>query len=364
MKILFLVNHFAEFGGIQRMLNHKILAFKKQTNCEIILVTRFQNNRDYLYESHQLTKKYDLNLDGSNTSFFGNQVIKFSFYKKVNKIIKDENPDIVVTTLTSFYALILPFIRKKTPKILEFHSTAATIKAGQWKFKQLIYKRYDAIVVLNIDEKNNYDLKNTFVIPNFVHEENRGTFPEFKKRTYTLIAAGRIEDVKQFDHLILAWAQISKQHLAWRLEIYGDGNKKSALESLIKDNNLSNSVHLMGNTKNLLHIMRAASIYCMTSMTDCFPMVLLEAKQAGLPIISYDCPYGPKNIIHHNSDGLLIEKDNIRAFSNATEKLIMSTKIREKMSINSFKNFEEYSSDNVVKLWFNLFTQLTVNGRE
>jgi hypothetical protein len=57
MKILFLVNHLAEYGGIQRMLNHKILAFKKHGDCEIIMVTRFQNNRDYLYESHQLTKK-------------------------------------------------------------------------------------------------------------------------------------------------------------------------------------------------------------------------------------------------------------------------------------------------------------------
>lgn len=364
MKILFLVNHLAEFGGIQRMLNHKILAFKKHADCEIVLVTRFQNNRDYLYESHQLTKKYDLNLDGSNTSLLRKQLIMFSFYQKINNIIKNEKPDVVVTTLTSYYALILPFISKKTPKILEFHSTANTIKAGQWKYKKLIYKQYDAIVVLNKDEKNNYDLKNTVVIPNFVHEENRSAYPEFKKRNRTLIAAGRLETVKQFDHLILAWSQISTQFPEWGLEIYGDGNEKSALESLIKENNLSNSVQLMGNTKNLFHSMREASIYCMTSLTDCFPMVLLEAKQAGLPIISYDCPYGPKNIIHHNNDGFLIDKNNIRAFSNAIEKLILNSDLRENMSVNSFKNFEEFSSGSVVKLWFNLFTQLKINGRK
>jgi len=363
MKILLLVNHFAEFGGIQRMLNHKILAFTTHDNCEIILVTRFQNNRDYLYESHQLTKKYDLNLDGT-TSFFGNQVIKISFYKKIRKIIKEEKPDVVISTLTSFYSLILPFISKKIPIIVEFHSTASTMKAGKWKFKRLIYKWYDAVVVLNKDEKNNYDLKNTIVIPNFVHAENLITYPEFKKRKHTLIAAGRLEPVKQFNHLILAWAQISTQYPEWSLEIYGDGNEKSALQCLIQDNQLSNSVHLMGNTKNLFNIMREASIYCMTSLTDCFPMVLLEAKQAGLPIISYDCPYGPKNIIHHNSDGLLIEKDNITSFSNALEKLIMNTEMRENMSINSYKNAEEFSSSNIVKLWFNLFTQLKVNVGE
>lgn len=360
MKILFLVNHFDEFGGIQRMLNHKILVFNQLVNCEIVLVTRFQNNRDYLYESHQLAKKYDLNLHG-NTSFFGNQVIKFNFYKKIKKIIKNEKPDVVLTTLTSYYALILPFISKNTPKIVEFHSTANTIKAGHWKFKRFIYKLYDAVVVLNKDEQNAYDLNNTVVIPNFIHDENLVLYPEFNKRKHTLIAAGRMEPVKQFDHLILAWAQISNRHRGWRLEIYGAGNGKMALEHLIQENNLSNSVQLMGNTKDLSIKMREASIYCLTSKTDCFPMVLLEAKQAGLPMISYDCPYGPKNIIHHNIDGLLIEKDNYILFSQAIEKLILNNVLRENMSVNAFDNAAEFSSNNVVKLWLNLFTQLKIN---
>jgi glycosyltransferase involved in cell wall biosynthesis len=357
MKILFLVNHLAEYGGIQRMLNHKILAFKKYTNCEIIFVTRFQNSRNYLYESHKLTKTYDLNLDG-NASFFGNQFVKFSFYKKINKIIKNEKPDVVITTLTSFYSLLLPFISQKTPKILEFHSTVNTMKAGQWKFKQFIYKRYDAIVVLNVDEKNNYALKNTIVIPNFVHEDNRVLYPEFSKRNRTIIAAGRIEAVKQFDHLILAWAQIHKQHPDWKVEIYGDGNMRNVLEKLITENHLSNTVKLMGNTQNLSNIMRESSIYCMTSMTDCFPMVLLEAKQAGLPIISYDCPYGPRNIIHNNIDGIVTQKDNINEFSIALEKLIIDDKEREKMAQNAFDNFKEFSSEKVIPLWINLFKNL------
>lgn len=357
MKILFIVNHLAEYGGIQRMLDHKILAFKKYANCEIVLVTRFQNNRNYLYESHQLTKKYDLNLDGK-TSLFKNQLIKVSFYNKTSKIIKEEKPDVVITTLTSFYSLLLPFICKKTPKVLEFHSTANTIKSGKWKFKRLIYNLYNTIVVLNLDEKINYDLKNTIVIPNFIHNENHILYPEYNKRKKTIIAAGRIEQVKQFNHLILAWAHIYKNHPDWKVEIYGEGSMRTSLEKLITENHIEKTVKLMGNTKNLFNVMIESSIYCMTSVTDCFPMVLLEAKQAGLPIISYNCPYGPKNIIQDNIDGILIDKDNILKFSIALEKLILNDKKREEMSIDSFKNFEEFSSEHVVKSWFDLFKKI------
>jgi glycosyltransferase involved in cell wall biosynthesis len=118
----------------------------------------------------------------------------------------------------------------------------------------------------------------------------------------------------------------------------------------------------MGNTNNLDEIMRSASIYCMTSKTDCFPMVLLEAKFAGLPIISYDCPYGPKNIIKANNDGIIIQKNDIVAFSVSLNQLITDSKKREVMSHNAFDNFYEYSSINVIQKWIHLFNQLVSNN--
>ena len=109
MKIVYLVNHFAEYGGIQRMLDHKINALKKYSDIEIVLVTRFQNKREFLYESHLNTIKYDLNIN-SKKSIFANLFNNINFYFSVKKIINIEKPDVIITTLTSYYALFLPLI--------------------------------------------------------------------------------------------------------------------------------------------------------------------------------------------------------------------------------------------------------------
>jgi glycosyltransferase involved in cell wall biosynthesis len=361
MKIVFLVNHFAEYGGIQRMLDHKINALKKYSDIEIVLITRFQNKREFLFESHLKTNKYDLNTNGNN-SFIANILNKFNFYFSLKKIINIENPDVIITTLTGYYALVLPLIEKKIPKIIEFHSTANIIKAGKWKYKKYLYKLYDAIVVLNNDEKNEYDLTNIIVIPNFIHIEKDIEFPVFNIRTNTIISAGRLESVKQFDHLILAWKKIHNLHLDWKVEIYGDGSNRNELNQLIIENEMQDSVQILGNTNNLDKRMQTASIYCMTSKTDCFPMVLLEAKLAGLPILSYDCPFGPKNIIKAENDGIIIQNDDIMAFSLSLNQLINDWEKRKMMSNNAFVNFNEYSSINVIQKWINLFNQLVADN--
>lgn len=361
MKIVYLVNHFAEYGGIQRMLDHKINALKKYSDIEIVLVTRFQNKREFLYESHLSTIKYDLNINSKN-SIFANLFNKINFYFSVKKIINIEKPDVIITTLTSYYALVLPLIEKKIPKIIEFHSTAKTMKAGSWKYKKYFYKLYDSVVVLNNDEKSQYDLTNTLVISNFIHLENDREFPNFNLRTNTIIAAGRLEHVKQFDHLILIWKKIHTLHKDWKVKIYGDGSKRNELNQLIIDNELTNSVKILGNTNKLDEIMRKASIYCMTSKTDCFPMVLLEAKSTGLPIISYNCPYGPKNIIKDEIDGIIIQNADLKSFSLTLDQLINDFDKREVMSKNAFVNFNEYSSIYVIQKWINLFNQLVTNN--
>ena len=363
MKIVYLVNHFAEYGGIQRMLDHKINALNKYSNIDIILITRFQNDREYLFESHKKTKKYDLNINSKN-SFFSSIFNTINFYFSLKGILIYEKPDIIITTLTSYYALFLPFIKQKVPKIVEFHSTAKTIKTGSWKYKKYFYQMYNSVIVLNNDEKREYSLTNTVVIPNFIHVESSFELPDFNIRTKTIIAAGRLESVKQFDHLILAWKNIYNNHKDWIIEIYGDGTKRNELSQLILENELQDSIQLKGNTNNLNNIMRNASIYCMTSKTDCFPMVLLEAKFNGLPAVSYDCPYGPKNIIKANNDGIIVQNNDINAFSSSLAQLINDNQIREMMSKNAFVNFNEYSSLNVIQIWMSLFNQLVINNAE
>jgi glycosyltransferase involved in cell wall biosynthesis len=142
------------------------------------------------------------------------------------------------------------------------------------------------------------------VIPNFTDFQSKKHYSEIREKT--IIAAGRIAPVKQFDKLIVIWSTLHREFPDWKVKIFGGGDDQltKELNQLIKKHHLSSSVSLLSSTPHIESEMQRASIYAMTSKTECFPMVLLEAKACGLPIISFDCPTGPKHIVNHGVDGI------------------------------------------------------------
>jgi len=93
----------------------------------------------------------------------------------------------------------------------------------------------------------------------------------------------------------------------------------------------------------------------MTSATECFPMVLLESLACGLPVISYNCPHGARNIITNGKDGVLVEHNNIEAFSNELVYLIENSEKRELMGQAALKNIERFNENKVMGKWLKLF---------
>src|SRR5258705_14002350 len=89
----------------------------------------------------------------------------------------------------------------------------------------------------------------------------------------------------------------------------------------------------------------------MTSLNECFPMVLLEALGNGLPCIAFDCDTGPRHIITHNEDGLLVEKEDPVKLAEAISSLIVNEEQRKKMGTNAFKNIQRFSPDVIYELW-------------
>jgi glycosyltransferase involved in cell wall biosynthesis len=219
----------------------------------------------------------------------------------------------------------------------------------------LLLNRYTTKVVLNLEEKQYYPFDGIEVIPNFIASNTSS--PSLKQNT--IIAAGRIAPVKQFEHLIKAWAKIVQDFPNWEVQIYGDGDEQltQQLQNQIVQLQVPR-IELKGATQHLDLVMQRGSIYAMTSASECFPMVLLEAQAAGMAVISYDCPNGPRNIITHNKNGILVADQNIDLFAIELKQLIQNEPKQKKIQLNAQQNSTQFSEDTVMKKWDALFKSI------
>lgn len=345
IKILYLVNQFRMHGGIQRMLSHKIDAWIDECQYDVVIITINQDNAPVIYPPQNKFKLIDLDLPKVNK-----QDIKalYSFGRILKKLFKSESPDLIITTLTGLPSLILPFICPEIKKVLEIHSSGELSVTPIWKYKWPFLNRYHRVILLNEDEKNYYNLTNLAVIPNFI-PSNDGVI-DYVKRENRIIAAGRIHADKQYNHLIKIWKKVFVKYPTWNLDIYGNGDKilLNKYETYIKDHKIER-VTFHPATNNIDEELMKASILCLTSATECFPMILIECKKMMLPVVSYDSPNGPRHII--KDDGILVEHNNIEKFAQELELLIENEELRKKMALKAKENISLFSAKIIIEKW-------------
>jgi glycosyltransferase involved in cell wall biosynthesis len=146
--------------------------------------------------------------------------------------------------------------------------------------------------------------------------------PRSTLREPVVVAAGRLERSKGFDLLIDAWIQVARRHPDWQLRIYGSGSLERDLREQIRALGLEGSVHLMGFSTALQEEMSRCSLFVLSSRSEGYGMVLVEAMATGVPVVSFDCPTGPREIIHHGRDGLLVPNRDVAAMAAALNQMI------------------------------------------
>ena len=367
MKILFLTDQIYHHGGIERILSQKINYFIDFYKHDVYLITTEQNSKNPVYNLDNLLNLIDLSINyNREISYFHpkNLIKSIAHFFKLNKEINKIQPDLIISVSTSPEQYFLPFIHKRIPKLKEFHSSRFFYnKNKNWKQKlDKAFEYYDSLIVLNPDEKEYYKNKNIAIIPNFTDFESFENKIIIKEKL--IIAAGRIAPVKQFDELIKIWKLISNDFPDWKIKIFGNGEPELifSLNNLIASWNLENSVFILPATSDIELEMQKASIYVMTSETECFPMVLLEAQVSRLPIVSYNCPNGPRNIINNNFDGFLIENYNQELFAEKLSDLMNSEVLLMKMQENAAINVNKFKKEIVMKQWNDLFVNITLKN--
>ncbi|MFE1500392.1 glycosyltransferase, partial [Streptomyces albidoflavus] len=172
--------------------------------------------------------------------------------------------------------------------------------------------------------------------------------------------------LKRYDLLIAAIAAAAADHPDWKLRIYGTGDAvqdlKEPLSRHIKDRGLGGQVFLMGSVTPLEPELAKGSIAAVTSQRESFGMTIVEAMRCGLPVVSTDCPYGPREIIEDGTDGFLVPVDDVAAFARALRRLIEDDELRAKTARAALAASERFDPARIAARHETLWTELVERG--
>jgi len=176
-----------------------------------------------------------------------------------------------------------------------------------------------------------------------------------------VLTVGRLNYQKGYDNLLDAWRMVHKKHPDWTLRIAGTGELEQQLKDQAKDLEIDKSVKFLGQISNVAEEYKNSSIYAMSSRFEGFPMVLLEAMSFGLPVVSFDCPTGPGDMIKDGEDGILAKPGDLRGLAEGICRLIENEDLRKTMSVNARNNIKRFSKENILHKWVQLFESIDKN---
>ena len=193
------------------------------------------------------------------------------------------------------------------------------------------------------------------VIPNFLADMDEVRNSQRKRQ---VLAVGRLHEVKGFERLIKIWKRFDAKD-GTMLKIIGDGQEKESLQHLINKYCLQEKVIMTGKLSHekVMEEMCQSLCYVMTSYSEAFPFVLIEAMAGGLPVVAYDVRVGPAAIVQNGESGFLIPDGNEELFIDKLRILCQDDKLREQMSKNAVQRSREFSEDSVMKKWLEILKE-------
>lgn len=377
MKILYCTHSTCNPGGMERVLLNKVTYLSQLPGWEISVVTTDQHHRPPFYPFPEKVRMTDLDINYSDDNdkgvwkkIFGYLRKRKEHKRKLTALLEKERPDIVVSLYPSESSFI-PGIKDGSKKVLELHfckffrlqygrkGLLGWIDKLRTRQDERIVRRFDKFVVLTHEDKGYWgNLPNIEVIPNAAMQVSESYSDVTNKR---VIAVGRLDYQKGFDRLIEAWEWIqgTGKLTDWRLDIFGQGEWREMLQHMIDEKGLQDTARINPPTNAIMNEYAQSSLLVMSSHYEGFGMVLVEAMSCGVPVVSFDCKCGPKDIIQHGINGLLVPEGDIKALANAMMEVMTDETYRRMLSRNARKVVDTYSEEAVMKQWIRLFTSIT-----
>ena len=362
-------------GGVERVLTLKANYFAEHFDYDITIILSEGKDKPLFYPLSDKIKIINLNIGFEElwTCSFIKKVFVYlkkqrQFKKALTKELMSIRPDITISLLRREINFITG-IKDGSRKFGELHVNRANYRnfeANDSNFVKNLFakfwmrslvaklKKLDKFVVLTEEDKDAWpELHNNIcVIPDplsfFPTQNSQLT----EKR---VIAVGRYVYQKGFDLLLQAWAKIEKQCSDWELVVFGDGNREPYEQQLNELGIDRSRCHLNGTIADIQKEYVNSSVFVFSSRFEGFGMVLVEAMACGLPVVSFACPCGPRDIVRHEEDGLLVENGNVEALSDSLIRLMGDEDLRHRMAANGIKNVQRFSIGSIAECWKQLF---------
>lgn len=371
MRILYVTDAFAVWGGLERVLADKINYLASHYCYEICLLTVNQKTHVVPYTLHPGVQHIDLDIRTHQQYQYKGirRLLKSLELKRVLKYrmkraFEEIKPDIVICVKLDFVNLLLD-LKDEIPLVVESHTLCNSEfidgsgwlrRIHIWFWKQKIRKA-NCIVALTDGDAKDWERinKNVYVIPNMVHLNETEQFSCLQNKS--VICVERFSQQKDIDSLLQIWSLVHHLHPDWHLNIYGEGEMREHYLAIIEK--MNEDIHVYEPTTNILEKYKENSILLLTSLYEPFGLVLPEAMSCGLPVIAFDCPYGPSDIITDGVDGFLIKNRDIDEFANKVCLLIENEELRCQMGNKGIISSQRYRADVIMPKWISLFEELT-----
>lgn len=375
MRLVYCIHSTYNPGGMERVLLNKVRYLVAKRGYEISVVTTDQKGRPTFYPFPKEAKMTDLDINYTDDKFKDPLTKVLGYFrrrrlhkKRLKAFLQKAKADIVIS-LYPCESSFIPSIKDGSRKILEFHQCKLVRLCYErkgilgltdrirTKLDEKMVRKFDRFVVLTKEDKDYWgDLPNIMVIPNAALAIPTKKNDLSAKR---VIAVGRLDHQKAFDRLIKAWSLIPlSSRSGWRLDIFGQGEWEDMLRNLILELGLSDSVRMNRPTQSIFEEYSSSSFLAMTSHYEGFPMVMIEAMACGLPVVTFDYPCGPKDIISDGVDGIIVKDGDLRAFADAMAKLMGDKDLLESLSSAAPGVVDRYSETRVMEQWENCFRSI------
>jgi len=325
--------------------------------CRVAVVTIYGTQRDF-WPLPPGVERVALDLGGDTAGWRAKLAANLRRVRGLRHALRRLGPDLIVSFMSRTNVLALLAARPLGIPVIVTEHTDCRMEPLEpiWeRLRRWTYRRAARVVSVSAGVDAYFSwlpADQRAVVPNPVSVAEpaaAGDFPPPPRPT--IVAMGRLEREKGFDLLIDAFARVAPALPDWTLVIFGEGSRRAALEEQASRLGLAGRVLLAGTVPAPTDALRQASLFVLSSRYEGFGLALVEAMACGVPAIAFDCPSGPREILRHGLDGLLVPPENVEALAGAMADLMRDPLRRQRLAGEARASARRFALDRILDQW-------------